>query len=441
MNIIKSFLLLLCVLSGIACASQDQSPKLGVKHARSEEVGGAAGEEESPAKKAKTAAAISDDSMTAQATAQYNAALLAAFMTKMDGEGAIFCSKDSCVGASELKSTAELGAGAAATCAMPSTSQPNMSNANKKGHKCDVCGKILAKADILVTHMKRHTLGKIFKCALCGYSAYQKHNLQNHYGSLSHEKAVRLWKRTKQSEGNGGGGGGANSITDAELESKIDEIEERGLNPFECNTCPTRWGSQNALDLHARSHTGDQKIECTVCKKSFYNVNELTSHYKTAKHKNKLKEISSENPGGDGGGAAPMVVDFLPVAAAAATSITSGFELKRLAELPAASVSLPAALATVPSVAAAATPVAMAAMRANMPDDPMIDVGEAKDPAAFAMPLSLSDSAAIVPMAPFVPGLSLNDLMLKDDGLLGLPGAAASSDLSALANDLFNGDL
>ena len=436
MNIIKNFLLLLCISTGIACASQDQSPKLGVKHARSEEVGGAATESEQPAKKAKTAAAIADDSSTAQAIAQYNAALVVR-MAKINAEETVFGS-EGC--GAETKSIAETVAGVVAACAMPATLDQSKTGSEKTKHTCSRHNKSFSKNNDLAIHTMIHTSKTPFKCFFCKESFAERRNLKAHYNSKEHKKERLSWKK---GDNCGGAADGENGGRKRLSESEIMKIEENSLNPFACNQCEQRFGTESTLKNHMPFHDGKQKFKCESCELPFVSELVLNKHYKSKFHQRKVQALSLKNPGGDGGGAAaPMADDAMPMAAAAAaTSITSGSELKRLAELPAAGASLSATHAIVPSVAASAAPVAMALMQANMPYDPMTDVEEAKDPAAFAMPFSFSDSAAIAPMAPFVLPASLDDLMLQDDGSLILSSAAASSDLSALANDLLNGDL
>ena len=53
---------------------------------------------------------------------------------------------------------------------------------------------------------------------------------------------------------------------------------------FQCNTCNTCFGSQNALTKHIRTHTNEKPFQCNVCKKRFTQKSNLNSHVKRYGH-------------------------------------------------------------------------------------------------------------------------------------------------------------
>jgi len=51
-----------------------------------------------------------------------------------------------------------------------------------------------------------------------------------------------------------------------------------GAKPFECSVCGNRFTTAGSLTVHNRIHTGEKPYKCRLCDKAFYQRSKLTTH-------------------------------------------------------------------------------------------------------------------------------------------------------------------
>ncbi|XP_061573582.1 zinc finger protein 37 homolog [Cololabis saira] len=110
----------------------------------------------------------------------------------------------------------------------------------KKVFSCRTSRKEFIESNILVDHMKIHTVERPYLCNICG----------NAFTYLSHLKR---------------------HITTTHM----------GEKPYICKTCGKGFTQRSNLVIHLRIHTGERPYLCNTCGKTFINLSHLKRHIAT----------------------------------------------------------------------------------------------------------------------------------------------------------------
>lgn len=130
---------------------------------------------------------------------------------------------------------------------------------NQGCHECPICGQMVGGLWKLKEHMCTHTADRPVSCPVCGKSFKNDHQMTNHR-KLMHEGGKK--KKSSYIE----------CICDIcgkklcgkrTLEVHKATIHE-GIKPYKCRWCDYTAGRQTYLEIHERTHTGIEKIACSV---------------------------------------------------------------------------------------------------------------------------------------------------------------------------------
>jgi len=163
-----------------------------------------------------------------------------------------------------------------------------------KVHQCPECGKVLATAQNLHTHMLLHTGLKSFECQECGKRFTTKQNLTTHLlthtGELPHKCEVcgkgftqkgtlTTHMRTHCSDGPYlCGVCGQGFKQNGSLKTHM--YTHTGATPFKCEICGKGFKQSGNLTSHIRVHTGEKPYPCPVCGQRFTQGSSMRAHIK-----------------------------------------------------------------------------------------------------------------------------------------------------------------
>ena len=153
---------------------------------------------------------------------------------------------------------------------------------------CSVCGKSFRDTNTRNTHELTHTESYKYHCSECGKGFYEKYKMTEHilrthneggekpflcsdcgktfktsYSCLLHTYQCRLKSHT-------------NPI---EVPTYTEEMMAK--KPHKCDICGKRFAKESYFNLHMKIHSGETKIECEECGKSFTEYCSLKAHVNT----------------------------------------------------------------------------------------------------------------------------------------------------------------
>jgi uncharacterized Zn-finger protein len=169
-------------------------------------------------------------------------------------------------------------------------------------HKCPYCDWWGKSASRLEAHVSIHTGRKNYVCPV--------DDCNEAFGSdellMGHQKRVHAHKPFKCNlDGCDSTFAEQSQLTDHQTTAKRHQGQMRNMNrppiekPYHCPECKWSGASEDALEIHARKHTGERPFKCHIkdCGGAFPSKSRLNQHLKGENHKRlaMLEEESLQN--------------------------------------------------------------------------------------------------------------------------------------------------
>ncbi len=145
---------------------------------------------------------------------------------------------------------------------------------------CDMCPYKVNRADNLQRHMVGHkpSPDKPFKCSACPFYSVSMQGIVRH--AKIHEDLEGLDEQNEGLEE-----GNEENMEQEENEKYIHTVPQREPRDYNCDKCPQKLNSLNALTYHMEGHGGDpsRTVECSLCSYRAKNKFSLGQHFRCHK--------------------------------------------------------------------------------------------------------------------------------------------------------------
>ena len=152
---------------------------------------------------------------------------------------------------------------------------------------CSICGKSFRDKNSRNTHELTHTQNFQYYCTVCGKGFYEKWKLTDHLKRTHEEgdeepsqctecgKTFKIRKDCNMHMYHCRSKSTKRSIRKTEA-----QLEMWSKKPYRCGICKKGFNKESYFNLHMKIHTGEVKIECKECGKSFADAYYLKTHIK-----------------------------------------------------------------------------------------------------------------------------------------------------------------
>jgi uncharacterized Zn-finger protein len=146
--------------------------------------------------------------------------------------------------------------------------------------KCELCGKLFTKPEVMKRHKRSHSMTKDFSCSFCDMSFHRRDCLTDHLRNHTGERPFQCTICNKK-------------FTRGFVLLRHMRIHTDG--EFKCSVCQKSFDRKDTFNDHVRNHTGEKPYKCRFCPKSFSRSFVLTKHEKNhALKKSKYDEYDSQ---------------------------------------------------------------------------------------------------------------------------------------------------
>ena len=148
---------------------------------------------------------------------------------------------------------------------------------------CSICGKSFRDKNSRNTHELTHTKNYQYFCTECGKGFYQNYQLTEHIERFHNKsdqkphqccecgKSFRVKRDLSVHMSSG-------CVENGPSEAPIYTEEQIAKKPHKCPICEKRFAKESYFNLHMKIHSGESKIECEKCGKSFADAYYLKAH-------------------------------------------------------------------------------------------------------------------------------------------------------------------
>ncbi|KAF5283996.1 hypothetical protein FQR65_LT13630 [Abscondita terminalis] len=119
----------------------------------------------------------------------------------------------------------------------------------ERNFACHLCSHRCVNRSVLLRHIKSHSNVRLFKCVMCN-SEYK------------YQKSLDVHMKK------------AHDLGDAKIPERVKK--------YFCHVCPKSYFTNDKLQKHIRTHTGERPFSCHVCEKKFIDKSYVKQHLRTA---------------------------------------------------------------------------------------------------------------------------------------------------------------